>query len=88
LGGLLVASLGAHFQVLVFMNHSPLLFSVLGVFLAIMGVVGDLFESFIKRAVGVKDSGNLIPGHGGILDRVDALLWTGPTFYLILKVCL
>lgn len=46
--------------------------------LAAMGIVGDLFESLVKRQAGVKDSGNILPGHGGILDRIDALTSTLP----------
>src|SRR5262245_4633236 len=52
-----------------------------GILLGIIGQVGDLAESVIKRSVGVKDSGGLIPGHGGLLDRVDGLLLNAPALY-------
>lgn len=56
----------------------------LGVTLAIVGLLGDLFESSLKRRAGVKDSGRLIPGHGGLFDRVDALLPSAIAMLLIM----
>ncbi len=55
---------------------------------SVLAQVGDLFSSSIKRFMGIKDYGNLIPGHGGILDRFDSVLLTGPVIVLVLKAIL
>lgn len=56
-----------------------------GVALVLAGIVGDLFESRLKRDAGVKDSSTLIPGHGGVLDRIDALLFATPVYWIFLN---
>lgn len=58
---------------------------VLALALVVAGIAGDLFESTLKRAAGMKDSSALIPGHGGVLDRIDAMLFAAPIFYLYLR---
>jgi len=57
-----------------------------GAALVALGIAGDLFESLLKRSANVKDSSALIPGHGGVLDRIDALLFVIPGYYLILAL--
>lgn len=59
---------------------------ILGLTLALLGTVGDLSESAFKRQAGAQNSGNLLPGHGGFLDRTDSLLLTVPTFYYYMLV--
>ncbi|MDP2523564.1 phosphatidate cytidylyltransferase [Neptunomonas phycophila] len=84
LGGLAIVALVCA----VFAQWNELSFSsmvylmILGVVTAAMSVMGDLFESLLKRNAGLKDSGTLLPGHGGILDRIDSLLAAAPFFYL------
>ena len=54
---------------------------IVGVMLAVVGQVGDLAESWLKRGASTKDTGSLIPGHGGLLDRLDSLLFNTPALY-------
>ena len=64
---------------------SPAKIVAISIFTGAIGQFGDLFESLMKRVVGVKDSGSIMPGHGGILDRIDGVLFSGPVYYMLLQ---
>ncbi|MGD8413878.1 MAG: phosphatidate cytidylyltransferase [Candidatus Latescibacterota bacterium] len=85
-GGLVFAVAGAVVASYTFARYLDLLQAViLGVAAGTIGQLGDLFESLIKRDANVKDTSGLIPGHGGVLDRFDGLLFTAPLLYYYLK---
>ena len=75
-----ITALVIHFT---FFPQIPLVHTIIvGIVLSLTGVIGDLAESMWKRSAAVKDSGTLIPGHGGFLDRFDSILYTAPILYV------
>ncbi len=89
LGGLVVATLmGALLVHALGLPIAPWAGALLGGIGSIAGQAGDLAESLIKRQVDIKDSGRIIPGHGGILDRIDSLLFTAPVLYYLITIFL
>jgi phosphatidate cytidylyltransferase len=82
-GALVGASAGALLASLWYLPQLPLAHALpLGLFAGALGQLGDLVESLLKRSTGIKDSGGIVPGHGGMLDRIDALLIVSPVVYL------
>jgi phosphatidate cytidylyltransferase len=86
LGGVFFSAIGSFF---IFKLTNELQFTswlVLSVLVSVFGTIGDLIESKYKRQAGVKDSGTLMPGHGGLLDRLDSAIFVAPFIYLFLRL--
>ena len=86
LGGVFFSAIGSYF---IFKHTNNLEFSnwlIISVITSVFGTIGDLIESKYKRQANVKDSGNLMPGHGGLLDRLDSAIFVAPFIYLFLKI--
>jgi phosphatidate cytidylyltransferase len=69
-----------------FSNKSILIWVIIAAIVGVIGTVGDLIESKFKRIAGVKDSGKIMPGHGGVLDRLDSVIFVAPFIFLFYKI--
>lgn len=69
-----------------FSNKSILIWTIIALIVSVFGTIGDLIESKFKRIAGVKDSGSIMPGHGGILDRLDSVIFVAPIIFLFYQI--
>ena len=85
IGGFVFALLAAYIISKINAEFSLINWLIIAAIVSIIGTIGDLVESKLKRQANIKDSGNIMPGHGGILDRLDSLLFAAPFVYLYIN---
>lgn len=81
IGGVLLTTVAVGYFTYWFLDFGPIEAALCGMTISILSQAGDLFESILKRILDLKDLGRALPGHGGILDRIDSLLFTAPAIY-------
>ncbi|WP_456315573.1 phosphatidate cytidylyltransferase [Pseudomonas shirazensis] len=93
LGGVVFAALGGFLISKLYIRPMPefsqksiLIWMIIALIVSIFGTIGDLIESKFKRVAGVKDSGSIMPGHGGVLDRLDSVIFVAPVIYLFYQI--
>ncbi|MEI7487276.1 MAG: phosphatidate cytidylyltransferase [Chryseobacterium sp.] len=88
LGGVFLTIILSNILGFFLLNSTILINTILGLLMGISGFCGDIFMSYLKRKTDVKDTGNLLPGHGGLLDRMDSLIFNAPIFFWLLPFLL
>ncbi len=85
-GGVIFAVIASYFISKYFIQGATQIWLIIAVIVGVFGTIGDLIESKFKRFAGVKDSGKIMPGHGGVLDRLDSVIFVAPYIYLFYQI--
>ena len=86
IGGLLFCILASYFISVYYIEGALFIWMIIAAIVDVFGTIGDLIESKFKRIAGVKDSGTIMPGHGGVLDRLDSIIFVAPIIYLFYQI--
>jgi len=86
IGGIIFAVIASYFISKYYIKASTIIWIIIALIVGIFGTIGDLVESKFKRIAGVKDSGKIMPGHGGILDRLDSVIFVAPIVFLFYQI--